>query len=157
MYNYPQEVKKIDHEVTSTNEVITIYIIKNIGITKKIILNFNLGDVPKLNNATQISYDNVKKDEFGIDFIRAVLDVYISRNSMYENLGQYRTDMVKQEIKNRITETDWTQLEDEALVAKPDWKTYRTNIKDVLTQSLFPHFINWPTPPGNVNRFSYMN
>lgn len=157
MYNYPHEVKKITHEVTATNEIVTIYITKNISIVKKIILNFNLGDVPKLQNATNISYDNVKKDEFAFDFIRLVLDVYISQNSMFENLGQYRTNMAKQEIKNKILESDWTQLEDEALIDKATWKTYRTNVKDVTNQTTFPHFVTWPSPPANVHRFSYLN
>ena len=45
-----------------------------------------------------------------------------------------------------LFETDWTQIAD-APVDKAAWALYRQALRDITTQSGFPHDVNWPTKP----------
>jgi|TARA_X000001382_G_scaffold12005_1_gene8031 hypothetical protein len=44
-----------------------------------------------------------------------------------------------------LAETDWAAGSD--VTMSDDMKTYRQNLRDVPTQSGFPHAITWPTKP----------
>ena len=48
----------------------------------------------------------------------------------------------------RLTECDWTQADDSPLKAASAWTTYRQALRDVPTQSGFPHTVTWPTKPS---------
>ena len=45
-----------------------------------------------------------------------------------------------------LAETDWAAGSD--VTMSDDMKTYRQNLRDVPTQSGFPHAITWPTKPS---------
>ena len=55
------------------------------------------------------------------------------------------------EIRNErdllLKETDWTQSRDVTLSNDADYKTYRENLRNLPTQSGFPHNVVWPTKP----------
>ena len=51
------------------------------------------------------------------------------------------------EIRNQLlTECDWTQLADIPTETKAVWTEYRTQLRDITSQSN-PFSINWPTKP----------
>lgn len=67
------------------------------------------------------------------------------------------TDEVNEEKKIQretrdtlLAECDWTQMPDSPLSdsKKTEWATYRTNLRNVPTQSGFPTNITWPTKPS---------
>ena len=49
---------------------------------------------------------------------------------------------------NKLAECDWTQADDSPLKAASAWTTYRQALRDVPTQSGFPHTVTWPTKPS---------
>ena len=48
----------------------------------------------------------------------------------------------------KLAECDWTQADDSPLKAASAWTTYRQALRDVPTQSGFPHTVTWPTKPS---------
>jgi hypothetical protein len=56
---------------------------------------------------------------------------------------------VRRERNAKLTECDWTQLNDTPLdnPTKVEWTTYRQALRDITTQSGFPHSVIWPTKP----------
>lgn len=56
---------------------------------------------------------------------------------------------VRRERNAKLTECDWTQLNDTPLdnAAKIQWTAYRQALRDITTQSGFPHSVVWPTKP----------
>ena len=56
--------------------------------------------------------------------------------------------MVRNDRDGRLTECDWTQADDSPLKAASAWTTYRQALRDVPTQSGFPHTVTWPTKPS---------
>lgn len=57
---------------------------------------------------------------------------------------------VREERKDLLEESDWTQLNDSPLndTKKSEWATYRQSLRDIPTQSGFPSSITWPTKPS---------
>ena len=53
---------------------------------------------------------------------------------------------VRRTRNQRLTETDWTQLEDSP-VNKATWATYRQALRDMSSQEGFPWNIQWPEKP----------
>lgn len=53
---------------------------------------------------------------------------------------------VRAERKQKLAETDWTQLAD-APVDKQAWATYRQTLRDITAQPGFPWDITWPSQP----------
>jgi hypothetical protein len=53
---------------------------------------------------------------------------------------------VRGERNRRLSETDWTQVEDSP-VDKASWAIYRQALRDVTAQSGFPWVIEWPEKP----------
>ena len=49
---------------------------------------------------------------------------------------------------NKLAECDWTQADDSPLKAASAWTTYRQALRDVPTQSGFPHTVTWPPKPS---------
>ncbi len=55
-------------------------------------------------------------------------------------------EAVRRTRNQRLTETDWTQLEDSP-VNKATWATYRQALRDMSAQEGFPWNIQWPEKP----------
>ena len=55
-------------------------------------------------------------------------------------------DAVRQTRNQRLTISDWTQLEDSP-VDKAAWATYRQALRDVPEQEGFPWNVQWPEQP----------
>jgi hypothetical protein len=66
-----------------------------------------------------------------------------------EEIERQKAEAVRQERNTKLTECDWTQLNDTPLdnLAKVEWTTYRQALRDITTQSGFPHSVVWPTKP----------
>ena len=56
---------------------------------------------------------------------------------------------VRRERNIKLTECDWTQLNDTPLdnAAKIQWTAYRQALRDVPSPAGFPHNVVWPTKP----------
>ncbi len=56
---------------------------------------------------------------------------------------------VRRERNTKLSECDWTQLNDTPLdnTAKVAWTTYRQALRDIPSQSGFPHNVVWPVKP----------
>ena len=56
------------------------------------------------------------------------------------------------ERNKRLSETDWTQMNDSPLTdeAKASWATYRTALRDLTTHVNWPNLedADWPTEPS---------
>jgi hypothetical protein len=60
-----------------------------------------------------------------------------------------KAKQVRSERNAKLTETDWTQVDDTPLdnVAKNAWANYRQALRDVPDQAGFPFDVNWPSVP----------
>ena len=56
-------------------------------------------------------------------------------------------DIVKQQRDTLLQQSDYTQLPDVPLDNKPEWATYRQELRDVTNQP-DPFNIVWPVPPA---------
>lgn len=56
---------------------------------------------------------------------------------------------IRAERNTKLTECDWTQLNDTPLdnPSKVAWTNYRQALRDIPTQSGFPHNVIWPVKP----------
>ena len=57
-----------------------------------------------------------------------------------------QSDAVRRTRNQRLTESDWTQLEDSS-ADKVAWATYRQALRDMSSQEGFPWIIQWPEKP----------
>jgi hypothetical protein len=57
-----------------------------------------------------------------------------------------QSDAVRRTRNQRLTESDWTQLEDSS-ADKVAWATYRQALRDMSSQEGFPWIIQWPQQP----------
>jgi len=57
-----------------------------------------------------------------------------------------QSDAVRRTRNQRLTESDWTQLEDSP-ANKAAWATYRQALRDMSAQEGFPWNIQWPEKP----------
>jgi hypothetical protein len=58
-----------------------------------------------------------------------------------------RAALVRDQRNVKLSETDWTQLDDSSDVNKAEWLTYRQALRDVTSQTGFPWNITWPVAP----------
>ena len=74
-----------------------------------------------------------------------------------EQEAAYRTNIdnqvaarVRVERDAKLAACDWTVLTDSPLTTakKTEWKTYRTALRDIPSDSGFPHSVTWPTEPS---------
>lgn len=74
-----------------------------------------------------------------------------------ENEAAYRAKIddqaakaIRQERGEKLTKCDWTMLSDSPLSddAKTEWQAYRQALRDITTDSGFPHSVTWPTEPS---------
>lgn len=56
------------------------------------------------------------------------------------------TESVRNERNNLLAQSDWTQLPDSPVDSEP-WAVYRQALRDLPSQTGFPHVVNWPTQP----------
>jgi len=54
-------------------------------------------------------------------------------------------DRVRTDRDTKLAECDWTQTNDSPVKDESTWTTYRQALRDVPTQSGFPHTVTWPT------------
>jgi hypothetical protein len=54
---------------------------------------------------------------------------------------------VREERTKLLSNTDWTQLVDAPVDASP-WAIYRQALRDITSQSGFPHDVTWPEEPS---------
>lgn len=59
---------------------------------------------------------------------------------------------VRAERNARLAACDWTQLDDANLdnALKLEWRDYRQALRDISSQSGFPHEVVWPLRPGET-------
>jgi hypothetical protein len=57
-----------------------------------------------------------------------------------------QSEAVRRTRNQRLTESDWTQLEDSP-ADKAAWATYRQALRDMSSQEGFPWNIQWPEKP----------
>jgi hypothetical protein len=64
-------------------------------------------------------------------------------------IDSQKAKQVRSERNTKLTECDWTQLNDTPLdnAAKIQWTAYRQALRDVPSQAGFPHNVVWPTKP----------
>lgn len=62
-------------------------------------------------------------------------------------LDEQQATSVRNERNKKLSESDWTQLDDSPGTKKLEWATYRQALRDVPGQQGFPWTIDWPTPP----------
>jgi hypothetical protein len=64
-------------------------------------------------------------------------------------IDKQKATQVRRERNAKLTECDWTQLNDTPLdnPAKVEWTTYRQALRDITAQAGFPHNVVWPVKP----------
>ena len=55
---------------------------------------------------------------------------------------------VRSERDTKLHDCDWTQTNDSPVKDESKWTTYRQALRDVPTQSGFPHTVTWPEGPS---------
>ncbi len=76
----------------------------------------------------------------------SVCDVVPMDQDEIDSLTANQAQSVRSERTNKLSKTDWTQLND-APVDKAAWATYRQALRDVTAQSGFPWTVTWPDAP----------
>lgn len=82
-----------------------------------------------------------------------VVETRVYRYKTEEEIAKETEDKkqhVRQDRNGRLTQCDWTQLDDTPLdnVAKGQWASYRQALRDVPDQPGFPFNVTWPTQPN---------
>ena len=60
------------------------------------------------------------------------------------DLLKYR---IRSERNKKLSESDWTQLNDVSLSNKSEWLQYRQLLRDITNQQSFPFNVVWPQKP----------
>ena len=73
----------------------------------------------------------------------------LSADSIAE-IDENQAKDIRTERNQRLADCDWTVLTDSPLTTakKTEWKTYRTALRDIPSDSGFPHSVTWPTEPS---------
>ena len=73
----------------------------------------------------------------------------LSADSIAE-IDENQAKNIRTERNQRLADCDWTVLTDSPLTTakKTEWKTYRTALRDIPSDSGFPHSVTWPTEPS---------
>ena len=66
------------------------------------------------------------------------------------NIDSQSAAAVRLERNRLLAECDWTVLTDAPLstAKKTEWKTYRTELRNITESEGFPHTMEWPTKPS---------
>ena len=62
-------------------------------------------------------------------------------------LDAEQANNIRQERNQRLSQSDWTQLDDSPGSQKLEWATYRQALRDLPTQAGFPWQVDWPIAP----------
>jgi len=66
------------------------------------------------------------------------------------NIDARASANIRVERDRKISECDWTQINDSPLKDESKWIDYRQALRDVPTQDGFPHTVTWPTKPTSI-------
>jgi hypothetical protein len=60
---------------------------------------------------------------------------------------EIKAELLRSDRNSRLTETDWTQGKDIPDATSTAWASYRQALRDIPSQSGFPHNVVWPVKP----------
>ena len=82
----------------------------------------------------------------------AYADTIKRRNNETEDIEDFAEEFERGERNRLLAACDWTQVPDSPLSSddKAAWAAYRTELRNVPSQTGFPTNIVWPTPPDGA-------
>lgn len=88
--------------------------------------------------------------EFSDGVWRQVWNVIDLTADELQGVSDRKAAGIRQERNAKLAACDWTVLTDSPLTTtkKTEWKAYRTALRDITTDSGFPHSVTWPTEPS---------
>ncbi len=96
-------------------------------------------------------------DDTFVGFVFSILSSEVVQTKIWRKYTQeelneidnQKKKYVRFERNSKLAECDWTQLNDTPLdnTTKIQWTAYRQALRDIPTQSGFPHSVIWPTKP----------
>ena len=99
---------------------------------------------PTIDRTQTARRNGIKKDSKG-NWVTA----WVVKDKTQEQLDA-ETAQAAQSVRSQrdslLAASDWTQVPD-APVDQAAWRTYRQALRDVTTQSGFPHEVTWPIAP----------
>ena len=99
---------------------------------------------PTVDRTQTVRRDGIKKDSKG-NWITAWAVVDKTQEQLDAEAAQ-AAQSVRSQRDSLLAASDWTQVPD-APVDQAAWRTYRQALRDVTTQSGFPHEVTWPVKP----------
>ena len=99
---------------------------------------------PAVDRTQTVRRDGIKKDSKG-NWITAWTVVDKTQEQLDAETAQ-AAQSVRSQRDSLLAASDWTQVPD-APVDQAAWRTYRQALRDVTTQSGFPHEVTWPVKP----------
>ena len=99
---------------------------------------------PTVDRTQTVRRDGIKKDSKG-NWITAWTVVAKTQEQLDAETVQ-AAQSVRSQRDSLLAASDWTQVPD-APVDQAAWRTYRQALRDVTTQSGFPHEVTWPVKP----------
>ena len=99
---------------------------------------------PTVDRTQTVRRDGIKKDSKG-NWITAWTVVAKTQEQLDAETAQ-AAQSVRSQRDSLLAASDWTQVPD-APVDQAAWRTYRQALRDVTTQSGFPHEVTWPVKP----------
>lgn len=95
-----------------------------------------------------VDVDSVSQNKVEGQFVQ--VDGQWTLPMVAENKPQAEVEQHVRSVRDELLIlSDWTQMPDSPLndSTKASWATYRTELRDISTQSGFPANITWPTAP----------
>ena len=87
-------------------------------------------------------YGRVLYNQLNTTYLSQVTDV------TQAELDNYAATKARKKRNKLLASTDWTQNADVPQATRDLWAPYRQSLRDVPSQTGFPHTITWPTPPA---------
>ena len=87
-------------------------------------------------------YGRVLYNQLNTTYLSQVTDI------TQEELDAYAAGKVRKKRNKLLVSTDWTQNADVPQATRDLWAPYRQALRDVPSQTGFPHEVTWPTPPA---------
>jgi hypothetical protein len=106
--------------------------------------------VVRVTSTPRPEYDHTKEFNVTAEKVNGVwVETWVATDVSAEELAQRtenQANNVRSERNQKLSNSDWTQLAD-AQVNKTAWATYRQSLRDVPSQTGFPHEVTWPEKP----------
>ena len=104
---------------------------------------------PTINELTQKIEEGTPA--FSDDAWRQVWNVVELTSDEIQDINVAAQVEVRAERDRKLAASDWTQIPNNALTdaKKAEWATYRQSLRDISSESGFPHSTTWPTEPGS--------